>query len=74
MKMKLTLVENWKQLWKSWSIQIAALGVYLPELLAVIADNVDFLPVVDDTMKSIIRALCLVGVVLVRPIKQKSLG
>jgi hypothetical protein len=67
------LVDNWKSLWRSWSVQIAALGVYLPELLGFIADNVAYLPAVDDTLKSLIRVACLIGVLLVRPIKQKSL-
>ncbi len=68
------LVDNWKQLWKSWSMQIAALGVYLPELLAFAAENVEYLPAIDDTLKSLIRVFCLIGVLLVRPIKQKSLA
>lgn len=67
------LVENWKELWKAWGVQIAALGLALPELLQFIADNTSSMYWLDDGWKSIIRMVCLGLVILVRPIKQESL-
>ena len=67
------LVPNWKKLWKSWSVQVAALGVALPEVLGMVADNSHFLPWVDDDIKAAIRIACLVAVPLVRAIQQRSL-
>jgi len=68
------LVENWRAvLAKAWSVQLAALGIALPELLQVIADNTDSLSWLDGGYKSGIRLACLLGVVLLRPIKQKEL-
>ena len=72
--MKLELVENWKKLWKSWSMFFATLGIALPELLQLIADNTDLLVGLDAGYKSIIRLVCLVLVVLSRPVKQASLS
>lgn len=68
------LVPNWKKLWKSWSVQVAALGVALPEVLGMIADNSHFLPWLDDDIKAAIRIGCLVAVPLVRAIQQRSLA
>lgn len=68
------LVEEWKSLWKSWSVQLAAVGILLPDLLQVIADNSALLPWFDDGMKSGLRLACLILIVLLRPIKQKSLS
>lgn len=67
------LVENWRKLWKTWSLQLAALGIALPELLQLIADNTDSLQWLDGGYKSGIRLACLIGVVLLRPIKQEAL-
>ena len=74
MSMKITLVENWQRLWKSWSLWFAALGVALPEVLQLIADNSSALPWVDDGYKSIIRISCLVLVILARPVKQVAVS
>lgn len=71
--MKLELVENWRKLYKSWSMWFATLGIALPELLQMIADNSDLLVWLDGGWKSIIRLTCLVLVVLSRPVKQASL-
>jgi hypothetical protein len=68
--MKIRLIENWRTLWRAWSMRIAALGVVLPELLQVIADNTDSLEWLDGGVKSGIRLACLIGVVLARPVKQ----
>ena len=68
--MKIQLIENWRALWKAWSIQLAALGIALPELLQLVADNTDLLSGFDAGYKSLIRLACLVGVVLLRPVKQ----
>ena len=67
------LVENWRKLWKAWSLQLAALGIALPELLQLIADNTDSLEWLDGGYKSGIRLACLIGVVLARPVKQRAL-
>lgn len=68
------LVANAKNLWKSWSMQLAALGLLLPELLQLIADNSDSLPWLDSGWKSAIRVACLIGVILTRPIQQKAVS
>lgn len=67
------LIENWKTLWKAWSVQLAALGIALPELLQLIADNTGSLEWLDGGYKSGIRLACLIGVVLLRPVKQEAL-
>lgn len=67
------LVEDWRKLWKTWSLQLAALGIALPELLQLIADNTDSLQWLDGGYKSGIRLACLIGVVLLRPVKQGAL-
>ena len=68
--MTLKLVDGWRSLWRAWSIQLAALGIALPELMQLIADNTDLLIGFDVGWKSVIRLACLVGVVLLRPVKQ----
>lgn len=68
------LVENWKSvLLRSWTIRVAALGIVLPEVLQLIADNANSLDWLDGSTKSMIRLGCLLGVVLLRPIKQETL-
>lgn len=67
------LVHNWRTLYRAWSIRIAALGVVLPEVLQIIADNTDSLEWLDSGYKSGIRLVCLIGVVLARPVKQKEI-
>ena len=68
------LVPNWRKLYKSWSVQVAALGVALPEVLSMIADNSHYLPWLDDEVKAAIRIGCLVAVPVVRALKQRSLA
>lgn len=71
--MKITLVENWRALWKAWTVRFAALGIVLPDLLQLIADNSELLVWFDGTMKNTIRLACLVLVVLSRPVKQENM-
>ena len=67
------LVQNWKALWKAWTVQLAALGILLPDLLQVLADNSALIPWFDDGYKSGLRLACLILIVLLRPVQQKSL-
>lgn len=69
----LKLIENWRSLWRAWSVQMAALGLVLPEILQLLADNTDLLTGFDAGYKSLIRLVCLIGVVLLRPVKQGTL-
>ena len=57
--------------WKSWSWLVASFGVLLPELLQVVADNSDLIPLVEPAWKSAIRLAALILVVILRPIPQK---
>jgi len=66
------LVPNWRSLWRAWSMRFAALGIALPEVLQVVADNTDGLMWLDGGYKSGIRLACLVAVVLLRPVKQRD--
>lgn len=68
------LVPNWRKLYKWWSVQVALIGLALPEVLGMIADNSHLLPWLDDEVKSAIRIGCLVAVPLVRAIQQRSLA
>ena len=70
----MALVSNWKALWKAWSMQLAAAGILLPELLQLIADNSDLLPWLGPDLKSLIRVAALVGVILTRPIQQPAVS
>lgn len=71
--MKIQLIEGWKLLWKAWSVRFAALGIAAPEIFQLIADNTDTLAWMDEGWKSIMRLVCLVLVVLSRPVKQVTL-
>lgn len=65
------MIENWKSIMlRAWTIRLAALGIISPEVLQLIADNTDSLEWLDGSTKSLIRLACLVGVVLLRPVKQ----
>ncbi len=72
--MKLELVQGWKSLWRAWSVWAAAIGLVLPEVLELLAEHVDSLPMLDDGHKSLIRVGCLIAVVVLRPIRQRSLS
>lgn len=68
------LVSNWRSvLLRAWSIRLAALGIVSPEVLQLIADNTGSMDWLDGSTKSMIRLACLVGVVLLRPVKQKEM-
>ena len=71
--MSIKLIDGWKSLWRAWSMRLAALGIVLPEILQIVADNSTSLFWLDDGWKSLIRAGFLIGVVLARPIKQVAL-
>ena len=71
--MPINLTPNWRRLWRAWSMQLAVLGVALPELLQLVVENIDSLGGFDSSTKNAIRLACLVGVVLLRPIKQRTL-
>lgn len=67
------LVSNWKSvLLKSWAVWVATLGAAIPELLDFLAANVNLLADIglSDRHKNLVRLACLVGVILVRPLKQ----
>lgn len=68
--MNITLIDNWRKLIHSWSLWAASLGLALPELLQLVADNTDLLAGFDAGYKSLIRLACLVLVIVLRPIKQ----
>jgi hypothetical protein len=67
------LVENWKKLWKSWTVMLATAGIFLPDILQIVAENIDGIPLIDTGHKSLIRLGCLILIVLLRPVKQESL-
>jgi len=69
----MTLVENWKKLWRSWTVQLAAAGIFVPDILQILAENIDGVPLIDAGHKSLIRLACLIAIVLLRPVKQESL-
>lgn len=72
--MKIELIEGWHKLAKAWSMQVAALGVVAPDVLNLVAENINGVALLDDGLKSTIRLVCLVAVVLLRPIKQGSVS
>lgn len=67
------LVENWRKLWKSWTVLLASAGIFLPDILQIVAENIDGIPLIDAGHKSLIRLACLILIVLLRPVKQESL-
>jgi hypothetical protein len=72
--MNLELVHNWRNLWRAASVQVIALGAVLPELLQLISDNTDLLPLLDDGHKSGIRLACMILALLLRPVKQQAVS
>lgn len=75
--MKIELVENWTTvMWRSAVVRVAALGVSLPEILQLLADNFELLQAIalSPSQAGWFRLLCLVGVVLLRPVRQQSMN
>ena len=72
--MKIRLVEGWQKLWKAWTVQLAALGIFLPDVLQLLAEHIESLPMLDTGHKSLIRLACLIAIVFLRPVKQVSLS
>lgn len=72
--MNVQLVEGWTKLWRSFTIQLAAAGIFLPDVLQILAENIDGLPLLDSGHKSLIRLACLIAIVLLRPVKQVSVS
>ncbi len=64
------LVDKW---WKAWSLRIAALGLALPEILQVVANNTELLVFLPPDWRGYIYMIALVGSIVARPIKQKSM-
>lgn len=62
-----------KHFWKSWSWLAATVGVLLPEILQLIAEHSALIPFVEPEYKDAIRLVCLLLVVVLRPIPQKAL-
>ncbi|MDQ0571470.1 hypothetical protein QFZ42_003304 [Variovorax paradoxus] len=67
------LVDNWRKLWRSWTVMLASAGIFLPDILQIVAENIDGVPLIDTGHKSLIRLACLIAIVLLRPVKQESL-
>lgn len=59
--------------WKSWSWMAASTGLVLPEVLSLVAEHSALIPGIAPD-KDGIRLLCLVLVVVLRPIKQSRLA
>lgn len=71
--MKLELVDDWKRLWKSFTVMLATAGIFVPDILQILAENIDGIPLIEADHKSLIRLACLVLIVVLRPVKQSSL-
>ena len=70
----MSLIPNWKGVMlRAWSTRMAYAGIFSPEVLQLIADNTGSMDWLDGSTKSMIRLACLVGVVLLRPVKQKEM-
>jgi hypothetical protein len=67
------LVDNWRKLWKSWTVMLATAGIFIPDILQIVAENIEGIPLIDAGHKSLIRLACLILIVLLRPVQQKSL-
>lgn len=63
-------VDKW---WRAWSLRIAALGLAIPEILQIVADNTELLVFLPPDWRGYIYILALLGAVIARPIKQKNM-
>lgn len=68
------LADNWRRLWRAWSMWALALGAALPELLDALAANVDGVPVVNDGYKSGIRLAAILAAMMLRVVKQPAVS
>lgn len=59
--------------WRSWSWLVAAIGVALPEIFQLLADNTALLPFLPVEWQGPIRLIALVGVLILRPIRQRNM-
>lgn len=64
------LVPRW---WRAWSLWAAAVGVALPEILQLIADNTSLLVFLPPEWYGVIRLVALILVLILRPIKQQNM-
>lgn len=68
------IIPNWRTVaWRSMVVWVASIGVVLPDILNILADNISGFPWLNDGYKSIIRTVCLVLVVVVRFVHQPAL-
>lgn len=74
MKKPQFVVDNWRALWKSLVMWSASVGLVLPEVLQLIADQSDSFTGLDAGTKNTIRVVCLALVIVFRPIKQPSVS
>jgi len=74
MKKPKVIVDNWRTLWKSLVMWAAGVGLVLPEILQLIADQTQAMSGLDADTKNWIRIVCLVLVIVFRPIKQPSIS
>jgi hypothetical protein len=74
MKKPKFIVDNWLHLWKSLVMWSAGVGLVLPEILQLIADQTQAMTGLDADTKNWIRIVCLALVIVFRPIKQPSVS
>ena len=67
------LVENWRQLWRAGSVQVAAIGAVLPELLQLVASNSALLPGLSQSHCDALRLACLLAIPVLRAIRQPDI-
>ena len=63
---------DWKLYRTRWSVWFASLGLLLPDLLQLLADNSRLLPWFSDENKSVIYIVCLIGVLVTRGLPQRT--
>lgn len=71
---KFKLVDNWRSLWRAACLWVAGLGIFVPDMLQMIADNSESLPWFDPDWKNMMRIGALAGVVVARFVKQEKVN
>lgn len=72
--MTLGFVKNWKEiLLKSWAVWVAFAGLVLPDLISLVLNNLNDLPLSPE-VKNYTRLACLALVIVVRPMHQTKVG